>query len=376
MKIVADDKIPFLHGVLEPFADVEYLPGSKINRHHLADADALLVRTRTHCNQQLLEGTKVKFIATATIGYDHIDTNYCQSAGITWTNAPGCNAGSVMQWVTASLFHLALSKGFSLRDRTLGIVGVGNVGKKILSMAEAIGMRVVLCDPPRERSEGHCGFVSLGGILREADIITFHVPLNRDGEDKTYHLADEKFFSKVMPGTILLNSSRGEVVHTGAILHALQTGKLAGAAIDVWEGEPAIDTGLHTIVDIGTPHIAGYSADGKANGTAMSVAALSRFFEIGIETWYPHEIPGPDHPVIQIDARGLTFDEVVARAVLHTYPIANDHQRLLQTPQDFEAQRGGYPIRREFHNYTVELSHASEEVVFTLQKLGFKVTII
>lgn len=376
MKIVADDKIPFLRGVLEPFADVEYLPGSKISRAHLVDADALLVRTRTRCDHHLLEGTKVKFIATATIGYDHIDTSYCQSAGITWTNAPGCNAGSVMQWVTASILHLALTKGFSVRERTLGIVGVGNVGKKILSMAEALGMRVVLCDPPRERSEGHCGFVSLGGILREADIITFHVPLHREGVDKTYHLADEKFFSKVLPGTIVLNSSRGEVVHTGALTDALQSGRLAGAAIDVWEGEPAIDSGLHSIVDIGTPHIAGYSADGKANGTAMSVAALSRFFEIGIETWYPHEIPGPDHPVIQIDARGLTFDEVIARAVLHTYPIDDDHQRLWQAPLDFEAQRGGYPVRREFHNFTIELAHANKEVEYTLQKLGFKVSTI
>lgn len=240
-------------------------------------------------------------------------------------------------------------------------------------MAEALGMRVVVNDPPRERAEGHCGFVSLKGILREADIITFHVPLTMQREDKTHHLADELFLSKVLPGTILLNSSRGEVVSPRALKQALDQGSLAAAAIDVWENEPQIDAALHQQVSIATPHIAGYSADGKANGTAMSVASLSKFFNIGIESWYPDDVPPPLSPLIQIDARYLSFEEVLAKAILHTYPIAEDHSLLNANPGAFEELRGAYRVRREFQNYQVEISGAQADVVYSLRKLAFRI---
>jgi erythronate-4-phosphate dehydrogenase len=208
LKIVIDDKIPFIKGVFEPFSEVLYLPGQKIEHRHVKDADAIITRTRTICNRELLDNTSVKFIATATIGYDHIDTSYCNENGIIWKNAPGCNSGSVMQYVASALASLAKKYNFSFQDRTLGVVGVGNVGKKIVRLGEALGMRVLLNDPPVMR-RGACGFISLEGILRECDIISLHTPLNLSGEDKTFHLFDENTFKKINPNTIFINTSRG-----------------------------------------------------------------------------------------------------------------------------------------------------------------------
>ena len=216
MKIVADDKIPFLKGVLEPFAEVDYLPGSEILPQHVKEADALLIRTRTRCDAKLLDGSRVKFIGTTTIGYDHVDTVYCDEHEIAWKNAPGCNASSVNQYVASALVYLSRKFDFSLRNRALGVVGVGNVGSKVVNTAELFGMRVYLCDPPRVRDESICGFISLEGILRECDIITFHVPLNCDGEDRTLHMIDSGMLRQLNPGTFIINTSRGEVADSKA----------------------------------------------------------------------------------------------------------------------------------------------------------------
>lgn len=373
MKIVADDKIPFLKGVFEPFADVLYLPGEAIDKGQLVDADALIIRTRTRCNEQLLKGTKVKFIATATIGYDHIDTAWCKANGIEWTNAPGCNSGSVYQYMASVLLTLAASHNFSLSNRTLGVIGVGNVGKKIVRLAEHLGIQVLLNDPPRARKEGMCGFISLDGILRDCDIITFHVPLIMDGEDKTYHLIDEKFLCKVNKGTILINSSRGEVVDTVALKnHLINPIRLAGAVLDVWENEPNIDSEVLSSVDIATPHIAGYSADGKVNGTAMSVQAISRFFNLPLKMWVPEEIPSPEHPEIIIECSGRSVQDILTEAVLFTYNVMDDNNRLRQSVATFEKQRGNYPLRREFRAFTVKLINPHSGVDQKIKNLGFQ----
>ncbi|MGB7969323.1 MAG: 4-phosphoerythronate dehydrogenase, partial [Methanobacterium sp.] len=233
MKVIADKNIPHLKGVLEPFTDVEYIAGNQISREHLLDADALFTRTRTKCNAQLLHGTKVKFVATATIGFDHIDTDWCEKNGITWTNAPGCNAGSVYQYLASTLVTLSKKHGFKFEDRSLGVIGVGNVGRKIVNLAEYLGMRVLLCDPPKARTEGNCGYVSLNGILRECDIISCHVPLHMDGQDKTYHLINELILQKINPNTIIITTSRGEVVDNKALKTVLSSGKkLQGAVLD------------------------------------------------------------------------------------------------------------------------------------------------
>jgi erythronate-4-phosphate dehydrogenase len=373
MKIVVDDKIPFLQGVFEPFAEVVYLQGSKINRTELKNADALIIRTRTICNNELLENTSVKFIATATIGYDHIDTKWCDANGIKWTNAEGCNASSVMQYLASALVFLSKKHGFKFSDRTLGVVGVGNVGRKVVKLGEILGMRIVLNDPPLVRKLGPCGFISLDGIIREADIITLHVPLNLDGEDKTFHLFNESVLKKLNTGTFLINSSRGEVVNNKSLKDMLISNRLHGAVLDVWENEPEIDLELMKKLDIGTPHIAGYSVDGKANGTAMSVRALSKFFNLGIDNWFPGKLPLPSLQIIEIDAKGKTEQEILCQAIESTYKVADDDKRLRNNPKDFEKQRVDYPVRREFQAYTVKVKNGTSEMTEKLKRLGFNV---
>jgi erythronate-4-phosphate dehydrogenase len=373
IKIIADQDIPFLKGVLEPYTEVEYYPGNKITSTVIKNADALVIRTRTKCNRDLLYGSDIQFISSATIGFDHIDTDYCEKKGIKWTNAPGCNSSSVQQYVAAALVYISKKYNFSLKERTIGIVGVGHVGTKIIKLAEYFSMTVLLNDPPRVRNEGLCGFVSLESILRDCDIITFHVPLNLDGEDKTFHMIDENFLEKVNPGTFIINTSRGEVADTGALKEALKSGRVAGAIIDVWEGEPDIDIGLLDLVDIGTPHIAGYSADGKANGTSMSVQALSKFFNLGIDNWRPANIPLPENTTINIKSKSGLAEDIISEAVSDTYDITGDDMRLKQSPRTFEKQRSDYPLRREFNSYSVKMYHKERDIERILRRMGFRI---
>jgi erythronate-4-phosphate dehydrogenase len=373
IKIVADDKIPFLQGVLEPYLDIEYLPGNTISNENIKDADGLILRTRTRCNNTLLDGTSVKFIATATIGYDHIDTQYCKKKNIVWANAPGCNSGSVMQYMASALLYYARVRQIDLTDRVIGIVGVGNVGKKVLKLAETLDMHIVLNDPPRERAEGKCGFLSLDGITREADIITLHVPLNMSGKDMTYHLADSDFFKRLNPGTLFINASRGEVVDTGSLKMFLKKGSQESAIIDVWENEPVIDHELSDRVFLATPHIAGYSTDGKANGTKMAVQALSRFFELGLDEWEPDRMPEPSGPVLYCDGLNKSFQDILTELVFKTYDIASEDAWLKTDTTKFEFYRGNYPVRREFSAYYVEGTSLDEDIKRKLRKLGFKV---
>ena len=375
MKIVADDKIPFLKGVLEPFGEILYLPGNSISNDLIRNADALLIRTRTKCNEKLLHDTKVKFIATATIGYDHIDTQYCEANNIRWTSAPGCNSSSVQQYMASALLKTAADFSFSLKGKTLGIIGVGNVGSKVAKIAGLLGMNVLLNDPPRARREGGEGFTDIDDLLHRADIVTAHVPLNIGGEDETFHLFDECTFKKMRNGAWLFNTSRGEVVDSESLIAMLQASALGGAVIDVWEGEPDIDSELLSSAYIATPHIAGYSTDGKANGTSMVVNSLSSFFNLSLNNWYPLNVPEPSSAEILIDGTGKTDEAVIRQAVLHTYDIKADNERLRLAPGDFEKLRGNYPLRREFSSYSVELTNASADVCLTLKTMGFKVIV-
>lgn len=371
MKIVADDKIPFLRGALEPFADVVYMPGKEINKEIVHDADALIIRTRTKCNEELLSGTQVKFIGTATIGYDHIDTDYCEKNNIAWTNAPGCNSTSVMQYVTSALLQLSHESNFDPEDKTIGIIGVGNVGSKVEKIARVLGMNVLLNDPPRARREGYNRFVPFGEILDNSDIITIHAPLNFEGEDLTFHLFGEESFKKMKNGAWLINSARGEIVESHALKKALDAGKIK-AVLDVWENEPDIDPGIMDMAYIATPHIAGYSTDGKANGTSMIVNSLCRFFGLPGQGWYPQNIPSPEKPEITIDVKGKKDSEIIREAVRHSYNIMYDDQRLRRKPSDFEKQRGDYYLRREFTSYTVNLAGKKDSVKNKLELMGFK----
>ncbi len=373
MKIVADDKIPFLRGALEKFAEIKYLPGKDITNELIRDADALLVRTRTKCNEELLKGTNVKFIGTATIGFDHIDIHYCDNNKIKWTNAPGCNSYSVQQYITAALLRISKDHHLKLGDRTLGIIGVGNVGSKVEKAAKALGMKVLLNDPPRQRREGKKNFVLLGDILYNSDIITVHVPLNIVGEDCTWRLFNDKSFKKMKKGTWLINSSRGEVVDTASIKKAILRDKIR-AVIDVWENEPDIDIDLMHLAFLATPHIAGYSTDGKANGTSMVVNSLAGFFGLPLKDWYPKNVPRPSGTSILIDCRGKTDTAIISEAVNHTYKIDQDDIHLRLNPGNFEKQRGDYPLRREFTTYSVKLRSGNKEVKQKLRLLGFRIS--
>ena len=330
MKIVVDDKIPYIRETICQLADeTVFLSGAAITADDVRDADVLVVRTRTRCNQQLLEGSKVQLVVTATIGYDHIDTQWLQEAGIRWTNCPGCNSGSVAQYVECALLLLEQQKGLSLRQSTIGIVGCGHVGSKVKAVAERLGMQVLVCDPLLDNPS----FVSLDEIERRCEVITFHVPLTREGQYATWHMADEDFFHRLPRVPYIINTSRGEVVDNQALLQALQDGRVRDAIIDVWEHEPHPDAALLDKVFIGTPHIAGYSADGKTNADNMVIDAICQHF-------------GLPHPGI-IAPPALPSDFKYTGSPLDLYNPMIDSQKLKADASQFEQLRNNYPLRRE-----------------------------
>lgn len=378
MKIVADDKIPFLRGVLEPFAEVVYMPGAAISPADVRDADALIVRTRTRCDEALLAGSKVKAIATATIGFDHIDTLWCEKAGIAWSAAPGCNSGSVAQYIASALAVTAIRRGLSLDRMTLGVIGVGHVGSKVATVGRALGMRVLLNDPPRERAEGDSErFVQLDELIAASNIITLHVPLTTAGRDATWHLFDGERLSMLRPGQILINSSRGAVVDNLALKQRLSEGAYqscclcsASAILDVWEDEPLIDRALASRLDLGTPHIAGYSADGKAAGTTAAVRFIASQLGLPLGHWNGPELGiGPE---MVIDAAGKTRQEALCEAILGTYDIRRDSDALEADPDAFENLRGNYPVRREPQAFKLTLLNADKGTEAALEALGFR----
>lgn len=314
--VVVDRDIPFLEGVLEPWFEVRALPGKSIGPVDVRDAVALLVRTRTRCDATLLEGAAVRFIGTATIGTDHIDLEYCEFHGITVASAPGCNAAAVAQYVRVALQTLSLDRPGSV----LGVVGVGHVGSLVAEAGRRLGMRVLLNDPPREAAEGSAGFTPLPDLLAQADVVTLHIPLWPENRD----FADAAFFAAIKPGASFFNASRGEVVDEAALLSARP--QLGRVVIDVWKNEPAINPDLLAAADIATPHIAGYSIQGKINGTQAVVRALGEAFGIdALKTFRITGIPLPQTP----------------------YDIWRDDAALRSHPENFEQLRSHYSYRND-----------------------------
>lgn len=338
MKIIVEDKIPFIRNVLEPAGEVVYLPADRIDRQALTGADALFTRTRTRCDASLLEGIGLSFIATATIGTDHIDLDYCRRNGIAVSNAPGCNAPAVAQYVMAAVLARYPD---TYHELTIGVVGVGNVGRIVARWAEGLGMNVLLCDPPRACAEGGSGFVSLDRIAASADVITFHTPLTGSGRFPTYHLAGEEFFRRVCRRPMIVNAARGGVVDSSSLLRAIEDGRVSDAVIDCWEGEPDISADLLRSAFIATPHIAGYSREGKIRATAMAVEAFCRHFGVNVN---PLAVPVP----------GQAPDTVTPYEIRSTYDILEDSRRLkaaegLNLPSEFETMRNTYALRSEPH---------------------------
>ncbi len=346
IKVIVDDKIPYIKGEIEKLADeVVYADGKDISAAMVKDADALIIRTRTHVNRQLLEGSKVRFVATATIGFDHIDTKYCQEAGIVWRNAPGCNATSVLQYVQSSLILLHQQCGLALEGSRLGVVGVGHVGSEVADTEDCLGLEILRCDPPRA-DKGEEGFVTLQELCEQCDVISFHTPLTYDGPYPTWHLADERFFQSLKRPIYLINTSRGEVVDNNALLRALQEGRVKEAVIDVWEGEPNINRQLLERAFIGTPHIAGYSADGKANATRMALDAFCKFFHLKGD--YVIAPPAPAQTSLEANSNN--------EIQLMVYNPMEDSQRLKAAPETFEHLREHYPLRREWRAYNLRIN--------------------
>lgn len=378
LRLVIDDKIPFIREAAARLGECVFLPGAAITADDVREADVLITRTRTQVNRALLEGSKVQLVVTATIGHDHIDKAYLAEKGIAWHNCPGCNARSVAQYVRNSLWiaaaegcfgancptadenlgnlcdstahNVACSKAFdptsaqfcsTLRGLTVGIVGVGHVGTAVAEILAAEGCRVLRCDPPK--GEPH----TLADLAREADVISLHTPLTFEGEHATFHLADHAFFESLQRCRVFINAARGECADTAAVEWALSEGKIRAAVIDTWENEPHISASLLRDALIATPHVAGYSADGKANGTRMSLEAVARHF--GLDAHF--DIPAPALPADFVyGALPTTLTHRLperALAQLRLYNPLTDTERLRAAPEDFEQQRGNYPLRRE-----------------------------
>ncbi|MBM3859707.1 MAG: 4-phosphoerythronate dehydrogenase [Verrucomicrobia bacterium] len=358
MKIVADSNIPFVREAFAGLGDVTLAPGRQMNAAMVREAELLLVRSVTPVNRALLEGSRVRFVATATIGFDHVDTAYLAARGVGFATASGSNANSVAEYIVAAILELGCRKQFRLRDKTLGVIGVGNVGSKVVGYAEALGMRVLQNDPPRQRAEGGT-FVSLERVVAGADIITLHVPLTKSGPDATFHLLEPR-------RGIIINSSRGAVLDNEALL----TAKLDGLVLDVWEGEPHLLPGLLEKTDIATPHIAGYSFDGKVNGTRMIYEAACRFFGVA-PAWQP-QLPAPPVPRMEADVRGMDDEDALRGIVRRVYDITADDAALRSAPERFDQLRAEYPVRRELFNTELALQGAGEKLRRICSVLGFR----
>lgn len=341
MKIVIDKSIPFIEGVFEPYATVLYREGPEIESKDLRDADALVVRTRTRCDEKLLEGSSVKIIATATAGTDNIDNDYCRRHGIFVQNASGCNAGAVANYVFSALYGAAARKSISLPGAKLGIIGLGNAGERVESMGRSLGFKVLRYDPKKAEIEWYTQFCTLDKLLKDSDIVTMHVPLN----ETTRGMADAEFFGKMKPGAIFINTAQGDVVVEQDLLAAIR--KLGAVIIDTWSHEPTINTMLMNLADIATPHIAGYSLQSKQTGTAMAVRAVARFFKLNSLYEFFPQTDIEEYQAVKLDVTDKSQGQIAAM-LQYNYPIFTDDFMFRMNPTKFEELRTNYQYRREF----------------------------
>ena len=376
MRIVADENIPLLDEFFAGFGEIRRLPGRSIDAAAVVDADLLLVRSVTQVDRALLDGSAVKFVGTCTIGTDHLDLDYFQQAGITWASAPGCNARGVVDYVLGSLLVLAEQQGVDLAMRTYGVVGAGQVGSRLLKVLRGLGWRVLVCDPPRQAVEGG-DFVSLQQVLTECDVISLHTPLERLGEHPTYHLFDHARLAALKPGSWLINASRGAVVDNQALRELLPQRSDLQVVLDVWEGEPQADVELAALCRIATPHIAGYSLDGKLRGTAQIYQALCQHLGVEPSTELAQLMPAPWLNELTIDANADPAWALasICRAVYDPRRDDADFRRSLQGDAvtrraAFDGLRKHYPMRREIDGLEVCVKGDAPAVASLVQALG------
>ena len=375
MKLVVDENIPQGKEAFGRFGEITLSGGREIRNEMLRDTDILIVRSITQVNEKLLKDTKIKFVGTATIGTDHVDKSYLEKENICFADAAGCNAFSVAEYVIGAITQYLIQNKKSFSDLSIGVVGCGNVGTKVVRFAKAMGMNVLINDPPLERETGDKIFCSLDDAL-QADVVTFHVPLNKTGIDKTYHLINETNIDKIKSGAMLINSSRGPVVENDVLLRRLIENEDLFTVLDVWEGEPNLNKELLNIVNIATPHIAGYSLEGKLNGTKIIYDKLCEFLKVRPE-WQP------DYPVIETDSFTFgsadVFENEFDKLTKNIYNINLDNNNLKaslkiddeQRPKYFDELRKKYRIRREFSNYTVNLLESEKTLKERLNSLRF-----
>jgi len=377
MLIVVDNKNPFLAEALKSVAEVHSLGTSAITNAALQEADAVVVRSETKVGPPLLHGTHVKFVGTATIGTDHVDLQYLARQGIGFASAPGSNATSVAEYLAAALLETAARFHIPLEGKTLGVVGVGNVGSRVVRVGKALGMKVLQNDPPLARATGDARYLPLDALM-EADVVTLHVPLTRGGEDPTYHLFGRERIARMRQGSILVNTSRGSVVQGDILLSALDSGHLAGAVLDVWEGEPDVTPVLLAKVLFGTPHIAGYSFDGKVNAARMMFEAIMGHFGLSLKWPDPEALPAPRVArIASVPVCGM--QETVRQIVSQCYDLKEDDGRFRtllslgdeERRVEFRRQRSTYPVRREFHATRVSIQPEQNALRTSLTSLGF-----
>lgn len=374
MKIICDENISFAEAAFTQFGKVELLQGRKINNAALHKADVLIVRSITRVDKSLLENTNIKFVGTATIGTDHVDVDYLNRMNIKFADAAGCNSDAVAEYLFTALFRILVDKNISLKNKTIGVIGVGNIGSRVVKLAKAVGLEVIMNDPPLQRKTGGNKFSSLAETL-QADIVTFHVPLNKDGKDKTIHLLDQKKIKLLKDEAILINASRGPVVDNTALSTLIAKKKL-NVVLDVWEHEPEVDINLLNQTLIASPHIAGYSLEGKVNGTYLIYKSFCDFLG-ETPTWQPN-ISVPVDSIIKSE-RNKSTEEILDIIFSKVYLIRRDDKRMRHLieldektrPSYFDLMRKEYPYRREFSNYSVNNSPA--ELKKIIEAFRFKI---
>ena len=382
LSIVVDENIPYARESFGSFGSVQLRHGRRITSADVKDADALIVRSITRVDESLLAGSRVKFVGTATIGTDHVDIDYLREQGIAFASAPGSNATSVAEYIVAALLRSAQARGVVLEGSTIAVVGVGNVGFRVMQRAQALGMHVVLNDPPRQRLEPDGGFVPLADALRQADYVSLHVPLLREGPDATLALAGKTFFETMRPGAVFLNTARGPIVDETALKAAIDDRRVAHAILDVWQHEPAIDPEMVRRTFIATAHIAGYSFDGKVAATEMICSLMVvHFWGMG-SAGFGFELTGalPPPAVPQIDATGRSEpdEDVLRDIVARVYDIRGDDEALRKAVaseapgEQFDLLRKTYWQRREFRHTTVVVEASRRSLIQKVTKLGFR----
>jgi erythronate-4-phosphate dehydrogenase len=380
MKIIADANIPFVEECFSSFGDVTAMGAGEIGAQAVRDADILLVRSVTKVNETLLEGSDVKFVASATSGFEHVDTDFVASRQIGFAYAPGSNANSVAEYVICALLAVAKKHKFQLEGKSIGIIGVGHIGSKVAAKASALGMEVLINDPPLGRGSHEAKYLPLGELYG-CDFITMHTPLTFEGIDKTFHLADEAFFDSLKEGAFFINTARGAVADTGALKDAIKSHKLAGAVLDVWENEPNVDNELILKADLSTPHIAGYSLDGKIAGLIMVYEGACEFFNVEPKYTASDFLPEGETPQLTIDPDNSTEQDIIANTVQQVYVSNRDdfntREILIVPPEErakwFSDLRAEYPVRREFGNTQIEFTRQCDSLAAKLKGIGFRV---